>query len=284
MRTWDVEIIAATPPFRSGEVDISTRRFGGLTKTLGFMRTGGEIRRNCSRIETTARRVDARAEGTLGQQIYQQLEGKILLGEWLPNDKITLRTLALSLNTSMQPVREAVGRLVAASALEAAPNRAFRVPELNREAADEIWSLRLLLEGEAAARFAARKDPSACRRLAEATDACRAIDFGRDLRATMGAITAWNASIVQAAGSQLLYDDIMRLYLRYAPFLAHALGMPVPHDEEFLSFILHIQDELRLAIQAGDAAAARYLRCADLRSFQRYLYQRIGWSSPSSIA
>ena len=54
------------------------------------------------------RGLEAGAESTLGQQIYQQLESKLLLGEWLPNTKVTLRTLALSLNTSMQPVREAV--------------------------------------------------------------------------------------------------------------------------------------------------------------------------------
>ena len=228
------------------------------------------------------RGLEAGAESTLGQQIYQRLESKLLLGEWLPNTKVTLRTLALSLNTSMQPVREAVGRLVAASALEATPNRAFRVPELDRAAADEIWSLRFLLEGEAAARFAARRDPKACERFTAATDACRVIDYGRDLRATMRVIAEWNASIIQAAGSQLLYDTVGRLYLRYSPFLASALNAPIPHDEEFLTFILHIQDELQLAISSGDAAAARYLRCADLRSFQRYLYQRIGWSSPAS--
>ena len=118
-------------------------------------------------------------------RFINDLESKLLLGEWLPNTKVTLRTLALSLNTSMQPVREAVGRLVAASALEATPNRAFRVPELDRAAADEIWSLRFLLEGEAAARFAARRDPKACERFTAATDACRVIDYGRDLRATM---------------------------------------------------------------------------------------------------
>ncbi len=155
-----------------------------------------------------AKNLDKKVESTLGQQIYQQLERRILLGEWLPDAKVTLRTLALSLNTSMQPVREAVGRLVDASALEATPNRAFRVPKLDRAAADEIWSLRLLLEGEAAARFAARRDPRACDRLAAATDACRAIDYGRDLNATMGAIAVWNSSIVQAAGSQLLYDTV----------------------------------------------------------------------------
>ena len=157
------------------------------------------------------RGLEAGAESTLGQQIYQRLESKLLLGEWLPNTKVTLRTLALSLNTSMQPVREAVGRLVAASALEATPNRAFRVPELDRAAADEIWSLRFLLEGEAAARFAARRDPKACERFTAATDACRVIDYGRDLRATMRVIAEWNASIIQAAGSQLLYDTVGRL-------------------------------------------------------------------------
>jgi GntR family colanic acid and biofilm gene transcriptional regulator len=228
------------------------------------------------------RNLTTKVESTLGQQIYQQLERKILLGEWLPNTKVTLRTLALSLNTSMQPVREAVGRLVAASALETMPNRAFLVPELDRAAADEIWSLRLLLEGEAAARFAARPDPRACARLAAATEACREIDYGRDLKATMGAITAWNLSIIEAAGSQLLYDTVVRLYLRYAPFLAHALSAPMAHDEEFLSFILHIQVELSLAIKTGDVAAARYLRCVDLRSFQRYLYERIGWTCPAA--
>jgi GntR family transcriptional regulator, colanic acid and biofilm gene transcriptional regulator len=251
-----------------------------------YTMTDGLLRRRSVDLEalTWTKNVDDKAEGTLGQQIYQELERRILLGEWLPNTKVTLRTLALSLNTSMQPVREALGRLVAASVLEATPNRAFRVPELDRAAADEIWSLRLLLEGEAAARFAARRDPKACKRLAAATDACRAIDYGHDLKATMGAIAAWNSSIAQAAGSQLLYDTVGRLYLRCAPFLAYSLSAAVAHDEEFLSFILHIQDELTLAITAGDAAAARYLRCADLRSFQRYLYERIGWSSPLAAA
>ena len=96
--------------------------------------TDGLLRRRSVDLEalTWTKNLDDKAEGTLGQQIYQELERRILLGEWLPNTKVTLRTLALSLNTSMQPVREALGRLVAASVLEATPNRAFRVPELDR--------------------------------------------------------------------------------------------------------------------------------------------------------
>jgi hypothetical protein len=68
-------------------------------------------------------------------------------------------------------------------------------------------------------------------------DACRAIEYGHGLKATMRAIATGNSSIIQAAGPRQLYDAVGRRYLRYAPFLAHALSVPVAHDEEFLSFV-----------------------------------------------
>lgn len=216
-------------------------------------------------------------DGTLGQQIYGQLERKILHGEWLPNTKVSLRTLALSLNTSMQPVREALGRLVAASALEMTPGRAFRVPSLDRQVVDEIWSLRLLLEGETAACCARRAKEIDTRQIGLHSRAVRNFLYGRDLQATMSAVMAWNTDLIMGSGSPILIDIVMRLCLRYAPFMAYALSTTAPHDEKFLQFTLHIQDELVMAIEAGDAPGARHLRCADIRSFQRYLYDRIGW-------
>lgn len=215
---------------------------------------------------------------TLAHQVYRELEARILDGEWLPDTRVSLRSLATSLDTSMQPVREAVGRLVAASALEMRPGRAIRVPPMTRELADEIWSMRLLLEGEAAARFAARSRPDETRPLFGHTAALRALNYGVDLVPTMRLLMVWNADLARGSGSPILIDAIARLRLRYAPFLAEALSVDLPHDAEFLQFTLHIQDELVLAIEAGDAAAARHLRCADMRSFQRYLYSRKGWN------
>ncbi len=215
---------------------------------------------------------------TLAHQVYRALEARILDGDWLPDTRVSLRSLATSLDTSMQPVREAVGRLVAASALEMRPGRAIRVPPMTRELADEIWSMRLLLEGEAAARFAARRRPEEARALFEHTRALRRLRYGLDLKPTMQALMAWIGDLAQGCGSPILIEEILRLRLRFAPFFAEALSVEVPHDEEFLQFTVHIQDELVLALEAGDAAAARHLRCADMRSFQRYLYSRKGWS------
>lgn len=213
----------------------------------------------------------------MAQQVYANLEIRILDGEWLPDTKVSLRTLAMSLNTSMQPVREAVGRLIDASALHAAPGKAIRVPRLDRKTADEIWSLRFLLEGEAAARFAARQRAEEAWRLYEYTNTMRAIRYGADLLPTMRTLMSWNLALAEGSSSPILVDLIKRLRLRYAPFIAEALAVDMSFDQEFKRFTLHIQDELVMAIEAGDADAARHLRCADLRSFQRYLYSRKSW-------
>jgi DNA-binding GntR family transcriptional regulator len=215
--------------------------------------------------------------GTLAQQAYRELERRIRTGQLLPNTKVSLRTLASSMNTSMQPVRDAVGRLVAASALEMVPGRSIRVPVLTRRQADEIWSMRLLLEGEAAARYAARKPGADVRRLFEHSSTLRSLRYGVDLEATMRSFMAWNDDLRQGADAPILNDMISRIYLLYAPFVAQAFTMPAAHDENFVQFTIQIQDELILAIEQGDADAARHLRCADLRSFQRYIYARYGW-------
>lgn len=216
-------------------------------------------------------------ESTLGHQVYHDLETRILSGQLMPGDRVSLRKLATFLDTSMQPVREAVGRLVAASALELTPGRSIRVPLLDRATMDQIWSMRLLLEGEAAARFAARQASAEARELFANTRSMRAFRFGLDLEPTVRGLMDWNGRLLRGSDSPILIDIVHRLHLRYAPFLAQALSTDLPYDEGFLQFTLHMQDELGLAIEAGDANAARHLRCADLRSFQRFLYSRVGW-------
>jgi len=216
-------------------------------------------------------------ENTLGQQVYLDLEMRILSGQLMPGEKVSLRKLATTFQTSMQPVREAVGRLVAASALEVTQSRSIRVPPIERPIVDEIWSTRLLLEGEAAARFAARNVPEEARALFAKTRTMRSSRFGIDFHQTVLGLMEWNRRLLDGSAAPILIDIVHRLHLRYAPFLALAMSVDQPHDPEFLQFTLHMQDELGLAIETGDVAAARHLRCADMRSFQRYLYRRMGW-------
>ncbi len=84
---------------------------------------------------------------TLGHRTYAELSGLLMRGELSPGDKVSLRSLALRLGVSMQPVRQAVDRLVADEALEVLPNRAVRVPIMTAARLREITTVRLAIEG-----------------------------------------------------------------------------------------------------------------------------------------
>jgi DNA-binding GntR family transcriptional regulator len=214
---------------------------------------------------------------TLAGRVYAELETCIIGGIWLPGTKVSLRKVAASIQTSVQPVRQAVGRLVDAGALELSPSRFVRVPVLDRSAADEVWGLRLLLEGEVVAKFAARSTPAEIKQLFTLSEGLRASRYGVDIKRTMEAIRDWNVALAEGTRSPLLIDAVSKLRLRYSPFIADCMSADARRDDEFTQFTLHMQDELILAISSGDVAGARHLRCADLRTFQRYLYSRKGW-------
>src|ERR1700760_2947429 len=94
--------------------------------------------------EFALRRLDHRVD-TLAERAYQQLRSRLVMGQFVPGDHITIRAVAKSLGVSFTPVRDALSRLVAEGALESRP-RYYDVPILNVEQAREIYDVRLLLE------------------------------------------------------------------------------------------------------------------------------------------
>jgi hypothetical protein len=49
-------------------------------------------------------------------------------------------------------------------------------------------------------------------------------------------------------------------------------------EDPFFAFSLRLQDQIVDALQAHDADRARDLRLADVRSFQAFVYRRVGWT------
>ena len=91
------------------------------------------------------------------QRIYTQLRQALMRGRLRPGERLVHRTLAAELNVSPTPVREAVLRLATESALIVDQRGVAFVPLLAPETYAEILTLRLDLEGRAAA--AAAKNP-----------------------------------------------------------------------------------------------------------------------------
>src|SRR5690606_23865059 len=84
--------------------------------------------------------------------VYQEIRQSLMVGTFAPGEKVSLRSLAQQVGTSLTPVREAVNRLIAESAFEVLPNRWVMIPTMTEEKFDEITHWRCQLESDATRR------------------------------------------------------------------------------------------------------------------------------------
>ena len=92
---------------------------------------------------------DARAGSSLSADVYWQLRREIVRGELRPNQPLAEIDIAERLNVSRTPVRESMQRL-AADGLVISRRRRWLVYEHSKQEIEEIYEVRLALEGYAA--------------------------------------------------------------------------------------------------------------------------------------
>ncbi|WP_208347427.1 GntR family transcriptional regulator [Pseudaestuariivita rosea] len=91
-------------------------------------------------------------QSAIHDQIYRTLRTRIMHGELLPGQALTLRGIGQEYGVSMTPVREAMRRLVAEGALFLSSSGRVSTPELSDDRIEELAALRALLEPELASR------------------------------------------------------------------------------------------------------------------------------------
>ena len=92
----------------------------------------------------------ARSFGSLGNVVYEELRKQIIEGSLRPGERLREAEIANSLSVSRTPVREALKRLGSEGLFEYLPNRGAVVAGLTPQQAIELYTLRELLESEAA--------------------------------------------------------------------------------------------------------------------------------------
>ncbi|MDR3464839.1 MAG: GntR family transcriptional regulator [Xanthobacteraceae bacterium] len=155
---------------------------------------------------------------TLNDRVYRELKTSIMEGRFKPGAVLTLRTVSDALGTSMMPVRDAMRRLVSERALEVRPSRKIALPVLNAEQFLELRRIRMLLEGEAAARAAERITPrqlGACKALLTKFDGL-GLDNPREFWTLNHKL---HFTIYEAADSPQLVSIIEMLWLQIGPLL-----------------------------------------------------------------
>lgn len=108
--------------------------------------------------------------------VTETIRDRILSGDYPPGHHLRETAVAADLNVSRTPVREALHRLAADGLVELYPNRGARVAGWSDEEVEEIFGLRVLLEGYAASRAAAQMDDETLAELTELAARMEEID------------------------------------------------------------------------------------------------------------
>ena len=160
-------------------------------------------------------------KATLGTKVYEALCRRLVGGELAPGEKLSLRSIAEQLGTSVMPVREAVSRLVVDGALEVSPNKAVAVPVMTHAAFCELTTVRVAIEGFAAEQAAYNHHSSDIVRLTEQDAAfrheCRAAL--PDRVAALRANRDFHFTLYRAADLPTLIPIITGLWLKIGPVL-----------------------------------------------------------------
>ncbi|MFH1153197.1 MAG: GntR family transcriptional regulator [Pseudomonadota bacterium] len=166
---------------------------------------------------------------TKADQIHDRIKQSILKGDIAPGEKLVISQLAERFNTSIIPVREALGRLEAEELITVVPHTGAYARQINLNALREMYPLRGILEGYAvrlAAERLTEEDFASLRRaIQQMDDAITAKDF-----VLMGELnTGFHMMIYRASGNQTLIrliEDFLqktflaRLVFRFKPFRA----------------------------------------------------------------
>lgn len=210
---------------------------------------------------------------TLSANVLGQIKELLLTGQLMPGESLSLRSTALALGVSVMPVREAVHQLVADHALEVAPNRSVRVPQLSAKQFEEITRIRLNIEGFAVEQAALNADAELIEHLhalnQQLSDAMEhpgqkadAVRINKDI----------HFSIYAAAHMPMLIKMIETLWLRIGPILNYDLRVGSERTDKKIA--VHHHHELIESLKVRDSAGARSALHGDIQSAYQSIFQK----------
>jgi DNA-binding GntR family transcriptional regulator len=210
-------------------------------------------------------------------RVYTRLRADILDGVHPPGARLGEAELAEVTGSSRTPVREALRRLEVEGLVEVLPHRGARVPDWTPEDLEEIYDLRMLLEGAAARRAATRVTASdvdrmdeLCRQMDEAVEPGAGQDLDRvaELNAEFHdviRVAAASGRLVSMLNAVVRLPLVMRTFHRYSP--ADLARSSAHHRELAAALRAHdgtwAESVMRAHVLAAKAVLLRAARAPD---------------------
>ncbi|TYB58641.1 GntR family transcriptional regulator [Nonomuraea sp. PA05] len=209
------------------------------------------------------------AHQTLRDEVTKELRRRILSGELAQGERLVEDRLAAALGVSRNPVRESIRVLAAEGFIQVVPRLGATVARLSAEEGEELFDVRMAIEG-LAARLAARKRSSAAaerlRGLLEQSK--EAVEAGR-LEAVADLNTAFHLAVGEATGNSYLALMMKPMLQRAQWIFSQTAAARGPH-----SWTEHLS--LCEAIVAGDEDEAQARAVAHVAAARRSFLQAVG--------
>ena len=204
---------------------------------------------------------------SLREQIREHILEGIVSGRWQPGERIVERRIAVELEVSQTPVREALRELESLQLIESAPNKGVRVRNLTADDLKESYPVRAGLE-QVAAELAAGRLAEDTAALEREVTALRAADLAGKVRAnkiTPDELSGATFTISNTGSRGALFDTVI-----VPPNQVGILGIgatvkrPVVINHPDLGETIAVRDMTYLALSydhrlVDGADAARYL-------------------------
>ena len=199
------------------------------------------------------------------QETVDRLRSAILAGIFKPGDRMVETDLCERLGVSRPSIREALRSLEAERLVLIVPNRGPQVPILTWPEAAEIYQVRALLEGEAAALCAQRAGPADLRRLKAALTAFAKAMAASDGEGRLGSTAEFYGHVLELCGNRIIKETLERLHARVKFLRGRSMSVP-GRARMSLREMTAILD----AIAAADPEAARNAAMFHVREAQGF--------------
>lgn len=199
-------------------------------------------------------------------RIYRTLRLRIMYGELLPGQALTLRGIGKEYEVSMTPVREAMRRLVAEGALSLSSSGRVSTPELSNERIEELASIRALLEPELSSRALPRAHFALIERLEAINEQIDQVIARSDAVGYLRTNLEFHRTLYLRAQAPAMLALAETVWLQLGPTMRKLYGRlrrtESPRNHRLIISALKAGDEpgLRLAVRSDVTSGLRMLK------------------------
>lgn len=208
---------------------------------------------------------------TVQGQAVRNLREAITSGMFQPGDRLVEAEMCARLGISRPSLREALRSLEAERLIVIVPNKGPHIPILSLEEAKQIYDVRALLEGEAAALFASRATVAALDIMKRALAQFDAATKEEDLSGQLETTRQFYEQMLGGCGNRIIEEMLNTLTARITFLRSKSMSQPgrAQRSSREMKAILR-------AIAAGDAEVAReaaveHVRMACKAAMEKFL-------------